>query len=95
MASSLLRLMPVKGGHLGIVSLSEEATTLEATSEAGYDGTDSVMIEANPAAGQASVTWLGEEGFARIFHKGCPDPEQLLPGKRLQHFPNWMPRDSA
>ncbi len=76
--------MPLKKGHLGIVSLSQDATTLEASQEEGYDTPDSLMIEADLEAGQASVTWLGEEGFARIFHKGTSDPEQLFPGKWRQ-----------
>ncbi|KAK9844653.1 hypothetical protein WJX74_005184 [Apatococcus lobatus] len=78
--ATLMRLMPLKKGHLGIVTLSEDATTLEATQEEGYEALDSLIIEADLAAGQASVTWLGEEGFARIFHKGSSDPEQLFPG---------------
>ena len=76
-----MRLMPLKKGHLGIVTLSEDATTLEASKEEGYEGLDSLMIEADLVAGAASVTWLGEEGFARVFHKGSSQPEQLCPGK--------------
>ena len=83
MALATMQLMPLRKGHLGIVILSEDAATLEASKEDGYEAPDSLMIEANPAAGQASVTWLGEEGFARIFHKGDSDPEQLFPGVLL------------
>ena len=84
MATANMRLMPLKKGHLGIVALSEDATTLEASKEEGYDVPDTLMIEADLAAGQASVTWLGEEGFARIYHKGSSDPEQLFPGNLRQ-----------
>lgn len=82
--------MPLKKGHLGIVTLSKEATTLEASKEEGYDEVDCLLVEADLDAGQASVTWLGTEGFARIFHKGSSDPQELSPGKLLDVCVNML-----